>query len=123
MHSLQLQDVQPYVSILRIHGPFLFGTTDKLALATRDLSQLQPVVIVRLRNMTAIDATGLYALESLADRLVQSGRHLLLCGAHDQPARVLRQANFVQHVGAENITPSVQHALKRAKAIHDQLVA
>ncbi len=40
MHSLQLQDVPPYVSILRIHGPFLFGTTDKLALATRDLSQL-----------------------------------------------------------------------------------
>ena len=59
MHSLQLQDVPPYVSILRIHGPFLFGTTDKLALATRDLSQLQPIVIVRLRNMTAIDATGL----------------------------------------------------------------
>ena len=117
-HSLQLQDVPPYVSILRIHGPFLFGTTDKLGIATRDLSIFKPIVIVRLRNMTAIDATGLHALETLADRLEQSGRHLLLCGADDQPAKMLRQANFVHHIGAENITPSVQAALRRARDIH-----
>ncbi len=122
-HSLQLQDVPPYVSILRIHGPFLFGTTDKLALATHDLSPLQPIVIVRLRNMTAIDATGLHALETLADRLKQSGRHLLLCGSRNQPARMLRQANFVDHIGADNITPSVQDALQRAREIHERLVA
>ncbi len=122
-HSLQLHDVPPYVSILRIHGPFLFGTTDKLGLATRDLSGLQPIVIVRLRNMTAMDATGLHALETLADRLKRSGRHLLLCGAHDQPARMLRQARFVEHIGAENIAPSVQHALRRAKEIHERTPA
>jgi SulP family sulfate permease len=117
-HSLQLQDVPDYVSILRIHGPFLFGTTDKLSLATHDLSVFRPIVIVRLRNMTAIDATGLHALETFADRLHRSGRHLLLCGARDQPARMLRQANFVAHIGADNITPNVQGALRRARAIH-----
>jgi SulP family sulfate permease len=122
-HSLQLQDVPPYVSILRIHGPFLFGTTDKLALATHDLTPLQQIVIVRLRNMTAIDATGLHALETLADRLKQSGRHLLLCGSRNQPARMLRQANFVRHIGADNITPSVQDALQRAREIHERMVA
>lgn len=122
-HSLQLQDVPPYVSILRIHGPFLFGTTDKLGLATRDLTPLKAIVIVRLRNMTAIDATGLYALETLADRLKASGRHLLLCGAHDQPAKMLHQANFVHHIGADNITPSVQHALRRARDIHAETAA
>ena len=116
-HSLQLQDVPPYVSILRIHGPFLFGTTDKLALVTHDLSRLNPIVIVRLRNMNAIDATGLHALETLADRLHQSGRHLLLCGARDQPARMLRQANFVEHIGKDNITASVQSSLARARVI------
>ncbi len=119
-HSLQLQDVPAYVSILRIHGPFLFGTTDKLALATRDLDALRSIVIVRTRNMTAIDATGLYALESLADRLHQSGRHLVLCGARDQPAHMLQQARFVEHIGMANITPSVQAALKRAREIWQQ---
>jgi SulP family sulfate permease len=119
-HSLQLHDVPPYVSILRIHGPFLFGTTDKLAQVTHDLSPLNKIVIVRLRNMNAIDATGLHALETFADRLHQSERHLLLCGARDQPARMLRQANFVAHIGQDNITASVQQALTRARDIHHQ---
>ena len=71
----------PYVTILRIHGPFLFGMTDKLADATADLSAFAPIVILRLRNMTAIDATGLHALEVLSDRLKASGRTLIVCGA------------------------------------------
>ena len=40
-----------------------------------------PIVILRLRNMTAIDASGLHALETLSDRLHRSGRTLILCGA------------------------------------------
>ena len=51
-HVLQDKDVPPYVDILRIHGPFLFGTADKLADATHDLSRLAPIVVLRLRNMT-----------------------------------------------------------------------
>jgi SulP family sulfate permease len=113
-HVLQDKDVPPYVTILRIHGPFLFGTTDKLLDATTDLSKFGPIVILRLRNMTAIDATGLHALEGLSDRLKKSGRALLLCGARHQPARFLDQAEFVEHVGPENILPHVQAALKRA---------
>src|SRR5262245_20022288 len=116
-HVLQDKDVPQYVTILRIHGPFLFGMTDKLADATADLSTFEPIVILRLRNMTAIDATGLHALESLSDRLKKADRSLVLCGARDQPARFLKQAEFVQHVGAENITPSVEAALVRAREL------
>ena len=75
-HVLQDKHVPSYVTILRIHGPFLFGMTDKLADATADLSAFTPIVILRLRNMTAIDATGLHALETLGDRLKRSGRAL-----------------------------------------------
>jgi len=118
-HILQDKDVPPYVSILRIHGPFLFGTSDKLAEATADLSRLAPIVIVRLRNMTAIDATGLHALEALSDRLAASGRTMLMCGARHQPARFLQQAEFIDHVGAENFLPHVEAALSRAREIHE----
>lgn len=117
-HVLQDKQVPWYVSILRIHGPFLFGTTEKLAEATASLNAFPSVVIVRLRNMTAIDATGLHALELLAKRLKNSGRTLLLCGARDQPARLLRQAEFVAHVGAENLLPHIDAALKRARDIN-----
>ena len=116
-HVLQDKHVPAYVTILRIHGPFLFGTTDKLADATADVSGLAPIVIVRLRNMTAIDATGLHALETLCDRLKAAGRHMILCGARQQPAALLRQAAFVEHVGPRNVLPSVDDALARAAEI------
>ena len=67
--------------------------------------------------MTAIDATGLHALEQFSDRLKKSGRVLVLCGARDQPARFLDQAEFVEYVGKENILPHVEAALQRAQEI------
>jgi SulP family sulfate permease len=118
LHILQDKQLPQYVTILRIHGPFLFGTTDKLEEATANLNDFAPVVVLRLRNMTALDATGLYALEKLADRLQKSGRTLLLCGAREQPERLLHQAEFVEHVGADNILPHVAAALERAQQIN-----
>ena len=119
-HSLQDKDIPSYVSILRIHGPFLFGTTDKLQDETQDLSRLAPVVILRLRNTNAIDATGLHALEVLSDRMAKAHRTLLLCGARRQPAKMLERAEFVRHVGKDNILPHLQAALDRAREIHSQ---
>ena len=119
-HVLQDKHVPSYVTILRIHGPFLFGMTDKLADVTTDLSGLAPVVILRLRNMTAIDATGLHALEGLSDRLARAGHSLVLCGARNQVAQFLHKAEFVEHVGARNIVPHVQAALERAQAIRTE---
>jgi SulP family sulfate permease len=119
-HILQDKQVPGYVSILRIHGPFLFGTTEKLAEATCELNAFAPVVIVRLRNMTALDATGLHALEVLAERLRRSGRTLLLCGARDQPAGLLHRAEFINHIGQENILPHIDAALQRAGEINAQ---
>src|SRR6185437_1476143 len=88
-HILQDKDIPSNVTILRIHGPFLFGTTEKLAEAAHDLPQWGDVVILRLRNMTALDATGVHALEQFADRLHKVGKTLLLCGAREQPAKLL----------------------------------
>ena len=118
-HNLQGQILPPYLSLLRIHGPFLFGSTDKLFEATADLNEFNPVVVLRLRNMTAIDATGIHALESLAKRLRASGRTLLLCGAMQQPSKLLRQARFLDELGRENILPNIQAALDRAREVYE----
>jgi hypothetical protein len=42
----------------------LWGTTEKLVEATVNIDAFEPVVILRLRNMTAIDATGIHAIET-----------------------------------------------------------
>jgi Sulfate permease and related transporters (MFS superfamily) len=116
-HILQDKDIPSNVTILRIHGPFLFGTTEKLGEATKDLGQFGDVVILRLRNMTALDATGIHALEQFSDRLHKAGKTLLMCGARDQPSRLIARSDFLEHVGAENVLPHVQAALARAKEI------
>jgi sulfate permease, SulP family len=118
-HILQDKLLPSYVLVLRIHGPFLFGATEKLAEATVDVESLPAVVILRLRNMTALDATGLHELERLAQRLRDSGRTLLLCGARSQPAQLLRQSPFLQYLGEENMLPHVEAALSRAREVYE----
>lgn len=116
-HILQDKEIPANVTILGIHGPFLFGTTEKLIDATRDIQSFAAVVIVRLRNMTALDATGMHALEQFADRLRKAGKTVLSCGARDQPAPSVA-SDFVEHIGRDNILPHVQAALARARAIN-----
>jgi sulfate permease, SulP family len=115
IHILQDKDIPYYATIFRIHGPFLFGATDKISVVTENMHALPPVVIIRLRNMTAIDATGLFALEEAAKQLHASGRTLILCGAREQPAQLIHQAEFEEVVGRENICANVEEALRRAE--------
>ena len=119
VHVLQGKDIPPYIAIFRIHGPFLFGATEKIDEIRRQMASLPPIVVLRLRNMTAIDSTGLQALQRLAVEVRGSGRTLLLCGAREQPARLMAQASFAQHVGEENICPHVSAAIERARAVHE----
>src|SRR5207249_1620566 len=88
VHILQDKDIPYYATIFRIHGPFLFGATDKISIVTENMHKLPPVVILRLRNMTALDATGLFALEEAAKALHASKRTLILCGAREQPSQL-----------------------------------
>jgi sulfate permease, SulP family len=119
MHILQDKTIPDYVRIYRIHGPFLFGATEKISVIREHLAELPPIIILRLRNMTAIDATGLAALEDIADVLHSSGRELILCGARQQPAKLMEQGRFEEHVGPENICPNVQAALERAVRVFE----
>ena len=123
VHILQDKDIPDYVTIYRIHGPFLFGAADKIDELIRMIPELPPVLVLRLRNMTAIDATGIHALEHLADRVKASGRGLILCGAPEQPERLLERAEFKDHVGRENICDNVAEALQRARTIHEAMQA
>ncbi len=116
-HILQDKEIPSHVTILRIHGPFLFGTTEKLAEATQDLTRFGDMVILRLRNMTALDATGIHALGKALRTSAQSGQNAAALRLRDQPARLISQSDFLQRVGAENVLPHAQAALARAREI------
>jgi SulP family sulfate permease len=123
LHSLQNQHIPAHVRIFRIHGPFLFGATDKLRPLLDEIENLPLIVILRLRNMTALDATGLRAIEELAAALKKSGRILVLCGARHQPERLIRRADFRHHIGDANICRNIAEALERVRAIHTTSIA
>jgi len=117
VHNLQDKDIPDFVTIFRIHGPFLFGSTDQLEDEVDPIDELTPVVIFRLRNMTAIDATGLRALEDVTALLRRSGRTAIFCGARDQPRAVMERAGFPDAVGRENVCEHIDDALERARRL------
>src|ERR1700688_1576712 len=122
-HVLQDKEIPSYVAIFRIHGPFLFGAADKMESVIQKLPELPPVIILRLQNMTAIDATGLQVLEHFADAVHAAHKELLLCGALEQPAELMQQAEFEEHVGKNNICGSIAEALERAREVYEQMCA
>jgi len=122
-HILQDKQIPPYVAIFRIHGPFLFGAADKMETVIEKLPELPPVIILRLRNMTAIDATGLQMLEHFADVVHGVHKELLLCGALEQPAQLMKQAEFEEHVGKNNICGNIEEALERAREVYEAMCA
>lgn len=118
-HVLQDQVIPDYVAIVRIHGPFLFGATDKLEAVVETLDPHMTIIVVRLRNMTALDATGVRALEDVVARLGATGRTAIFCGAREQPSAVLRHTGFAATAGELNICPNIRAALVRARQIHE----
>jgi sulfate permease, SulP family len=68
-----------------------------------------------------LDATGLFAIEEVAEQLRASKRTLILCGAREQPSQLMHQAEFEAVVGKQNICDNVQEALRRAEEVFEGL--
>ena len=102
LHILQDKHIPDYVTVFRIHGPFLFGATDKIAAVLDHADALPPIVILRLRNMTAIDAHRAAGARG-------SGRRT----ARDRPhADPLRRA---ETAGAADAAGRIPRARRRAR--------
>jgi len=118
VHILQDKVVPEYVAVFRIHGPFLFGSTDKIRGIAARIHELPDIVALRLRNMTAIDGTGLLALEDLAREFRDAGKTMIVCGVREQPLELMAGSAFERFIGKENICSDLQHALRRAGELH-----
>jgi SulP family sulfate permease len=112
--------IPPFVAVFRVTGPLLFGGTDALDVVRDRLDGLPPIVILRLRHMTAIDATGLRAIEDLAHAVRSTSRVFLVSGAREQPLALMRRSHFAARLGVEHMCPTFDDALARAVEIHAQ---
>jgi SulP family sulfate permease len=102
------------VEIYEVNGPFFFGAADKIREVVGEIEKPPRVLILRMRNVPAIDATGIHALEQLARKCHSQGTMLILSEVRDQPSSALARAkNF--HVFANRAT-TLDDALDRAGA-------
>lgn len=116
-HSIRGKEVPPGVLVYRIEGPFFFGAAEKLEAALSRHGGVPRVVIFRMRNVPAIDATGLHALEVMLDKFHRKHTQLVLSGVQPQPMKVLYNAGFVDKVGLDNVCANIDAALVRARQI------
>ena len=105
------------VLVYRIFGPFLFGAAEKMEDAISRTQELPKVLILRLHLVTAMDATGMNALESVVERIRRRGGFVILSGIHQQPLQMLRKAGFIDVVGRENFCATFDDSLERAKLL------
>jgi SulP family sulfate permease len=116
-HSLIGKEIPQGVMVYRIFGSFFFGAADKLEGALKRLKQEPDVLILRMRKVLAMDATGLNAVEDLHDRLRRHHKHLILSGPHTQPLFMMDKAGFLDRLGRENCCADIDLALARAREI------
>ncbi|HTL17908.1 MAG TPA: SulP family inorganic anion transporter, partial [Patescibacteria group bacterium] len=116
-HSLVGKEVPKGVMVYRMMGAFFFGAVDKLESVLKRVNQEPEVLILRMRKVVAMDATGLNALEDLYEKLRKRGKHLVLSAPHTNPLMVMERAGFIERLGRENVCPHIDAALERARDI------
>lgn len=117
-NSIQDRSVPKGVEVFEINGPFFFGAAEQFKDTLSQVARKPAVLIIRMRGVPAIDATGLHALQELARRCRGEGTLLLLSDVHAQPMFALVRSDILSVIGKENLFGNIDDALNRAR---DQL--
>ena len=114
--SIRQRNIPPGIEVFEINGPFFFGASEKFSNALRIVNKTPKVLIIRMRNVPAMDATGFYALENVCADSLKKGILILLSGVRKQPMEVLVKNGFVERFGKDKLYKNIDQALARASA-------
>lgn len=103
----------PRTEVFEVAGSFFFGSAQRFSEVLSELHTRPRIVILRMRQVLALDSTGLNALETLRRRLGGHGTHLILSGVHAQPMTVLVRSGALERLGADNVRASFREAVAR----------
>jgi len=110
-------DVPSNVEVFEINGSFCFGAARKFSETVLASRSTPKVVILRMRHVLAMDATGLYALEDVIVRLKKRGSRLLLSGVHAQPLFALERSGMLERIGEDCLFSNFEDAAHRAREL------
>jgi SulP family sulfate permease len=115
--SIVARDVPDGVEVYEINGPFFFGVADRLKDTLRRLGRPPKVFILRMRHVSAIDASGMHALDEFHDKCRRQHTLLLLSGVHAQPMLALARYHLLDKIGEDNLFGTIDEALHRARQV------
>ena len=101
--------------VYEINGPFFFGAAETFKDTLGVVAEKPRVLILRMRNVTAIDSTAMRALRELHRRFTAGGTLLLLSDVHAQPLFAMDRAGLLDDIGQDNIFGNIDDALNRAR--------
>lgn len=99
------------VAVYEINGPFFFGAAEKFKETVNSIASPPRVLVLVMRNVPAIDSTGINALRSLIRRSRSEGTRVLVTGVHAQPMIVLGRTGFLDEIGDENLFGTAAEAI------------
>ena len=102
------------VLVYEINGPFFFGAAEKFKDTLGTIDQAPHVIILRLRNVPFIDATGLAAFRMMVHRFRQDGTAVMLTELAGQPRAALLRAGLIDEVGEEHVFDDATTAMAAA---------
>jgi SulP family sulfate permease len=105
------------VEVYEINGPFFFGAAYKFEEAMNIVQKYPKVRIIRMRNVPAIDSTGLNVLNKVYKDCKKHSTAFLISDIHTQPMYALAQSNLFYEIGEDNIFGNIDDALNRAREI------
>jgi SulP family sulfate permease len=105
------------VEVYEINGPFFFGAAEKFKNTLLEVSRKPKVLIVRMRNVPAIDSTGMHALKDLVRSTKRDGTAIFLSDVHSQPLIALGRSELLDQIGEERMFGSIDEALAEAAAL------
>ncbi len=100
------------VEVFAINGSLFFAAIEQFRDAVQRIENPPETLILEMRNVITIDATGLQALEDLWKRTKKEGTTLLLAGVHAQPLFTMQQSKFIDMIGEEHLVGTLDEALE-----------
>ncbi len=116
-NAIDKRTIPEGVHVFEINGPFFFGASSKFLEAMNEIGSTPKVRIIRMRNVPAIDATGIHILQEEHKNSKRHGITFILSDIHTQPLMALERADVLKAIGEENVFGNVDDALNRAREI------
>ncbi|MBK9333182.1 MAG: STAS domain-containing protein [Ignavibacteria bacterium] len=116
-NSVQGKEIPDGVIIYEVNGPFFFGAASKFKDVLRTVHSNSKILILRLRNVPAIDATGIATIEDIYEECIDRNSVLILSGIHAQPLFAAEKAGLIKKIGDDNVRGNIDDALNRAREI------